>query len=73
MADDIKEIAGPTLTVELMALDATGRPQPTGQIRDADADAVVLALGQDDGQRLPARVPGCRRSGRTARSWSAAT
>ena len=42
----IKEIAGPSLTVEMMELDAHGRPQPTGQFETLEADAVVLALGQ---------------------------
>jgi NADPH-dependent glutamate synthase beta subunit-like oxidoreductase len=43
----IKEIVGPTLTVERMALDDKGRPQPTGELDTLQADAVVLALGQD--------------------------
>ncbi len=42
----IKEIAGPALTVEEMALDADGRPQPTGRFETLSADAIVLALGQ---------------------------
>jgi formate dehydrogenase beta subunit len=42
----IKEIAGPSLTVEIMELDADGRPQPTGRMEMLEADAVVLALGQ---------------------------
>jgi NADPH-dependent glutamate synthase beta subunit-like oxidoreductase len=42
----IKEIAGPTLTVEVMELDEQGRPQPTGRFEILSADSVVLALGQ---------------------------
>ncbi|MFH1340629.1 MAG: NAD(P)-binding protein [Pseudomonadota bacterium] len=42
----IKEIAGPSLTVEVMELGSDGRPQPTGQFETLEADAVVLALGQ---------------------------
>ena len=42
----IKEIVGPSLTVEIMELDANGRPRPTGQFEKLEADAVVLALGQ---------------------------
>jgi NADPH-dependent glutamate synthase beta subunit-like oxidoreductase len=42
----IKKISGPSLTVEVMELDANGRPRPTGQIETLEADAVVLALGQ---------------------------
>src|SRR5579875_2197458 len=54
----IKEIAGPTLTVERMTLDATGRPQPTGAIEVLTADAVVLALGQQTDSAFLRRVPG---------------
>ncbi len=42
----IREIVGPTLTVERMTLDANGRPQPTGEFDTLQADSVVLALGQ---------------------------
>lgn len=34
------------LELEIMALDADGRPQPTGKFETLQADAVVLALGQ---------------------------
>jgi formate dehydrogenase beta subunit len=54
----IKEIAGPTLTVEQMRLDAEGRPQPTGEIETLEADAVVLALGQQTDSAFLKRVPG---------------
>jgi NADPH-dependent glutamate synthase beta subunit-like oxidoreductase len=43
----ITEIDGGDLTVEVMELDAHGRPQPTGKFEQLTADAVVLALGQD--------------------------
>jgi NADPH-dependent glutamate synthase beta subunit-like oxidoreductase len=43
----IKEIVGPDLTVEMMELDANGRPRPTGRFETLKADAVVLALGQE--------------------------
>jgi len=43
----IREIVGPSLTVERMTLDEKGRPQPTGELDTLEADAVVLALGQD--------------------------
>ena len=36
-----------TLTVEKMALDAKGFPQPTGEFETLEADSLVLALGQD--------------------------
>ena len=35
------------LVIERMELDATGFPQPTGEIEELEADSVVLALGQD--------------------------
>ncbi len=43
----IKEIIGPELTVESMELDAHGRPRPTGKLETLQADAVILALGQE--------------------------
>lgn len=54
----IKEIAGPSLTVEVMALDADGRPQPTGQVETLEADAVVLALGQQSDSGFLRKIPG---------------
>jgi len=54
----IKEIAGSDLTVEMMALDAFGRPQPTGQFETLSADAVVLALGQTTDSGFLRTVPG---------------
>ena len=53
----IREIVGPNLTVEVMALDANGRPQPTGQYETLEADAIVLALGQETDSRFLRRVP----------------
>ena len=44
----IKSVAGEaTLTVEKMALDEKGFPQPTGETETLEADSLVLALGQD--------------------------
>ena len=54
----IKEIVGPTLTVERMTLDDKGRPQPTGELETLEADAVVLALGQDSDSDFLRSVPG---------------
>ncbi len=54
----IKEIVGPELTVEMMELDANGRPQPTGRFETLKADAIVLALGQDTDSSFLRRVPG---------------
>lgn len=53
----IKEIAGPALTVEVMELDEQGRPRPTGQLETLEADAVVLALGQQTDSGFLRRIP----------------
>ena len=47
-----------TLTVERMALDASGYPQPTGEVETLESDSLVLALGQDVDLSLLAGVPG---------------
>jgi NADPH-dependent glutamate synthase beta subunit-like oxidoreductase len=54
----IKEIVGADLTVEMMALDATGHPQPTGRFDTLQADSIVLALGQETDSAFLRRVPG---------------
>ena len=46
------------LVIEKMMLDATGFPQPTGEFTELDADAVVLALGQEAELSLLDGVPG---------------
>ena len=46
------------LVVERMELDGTGFPRPTGELEDLDADALVLALGQDTDLSLIQHVPG---------------
>ncbi|HVO88350.1 MAG TPA: NAD(P)-binding protein, partial [Casimicrobiaceae bacterium] len=47
-----------TLTVEKMALDASGFPQPTGEVETLEADSLVLALGQEVDLSLLEGVPG---------------
>jgi NADPH-dependent glutamate synthase beta subunit-like oxidoreductase len=55
----IKNVADEgTLTVEKMALDAKGFPQPTGEFETLEADSLVLALGQDVDLSLLDGVPG---------------
>lgn len=54
----IKEFVGPDLTVERMELDAHGKPQPTGKFETLQADAVLLALGQETDSGFLRRVPG---------------
>jgi 2-oxoacid:acceptor oxidoreductase delta subunit (pyruvate/2-ketoisovalerate family) len=47
-----------TITVEKMALDEKGFPQPTGEFETLEADSLVLALGQDVDLGLLEGVPG---------------
>jgi len=54
----IKQADGASITVEKMALDEKGFPQPTGQTETLAADSVVLALGQDVDLSLLDGVPG---------------
>jgi NADPH-dependent glutamate synthase beta subunit-like oxidoreductase len=54
----IKAFDGPTLEVELMELDETGYPQPTGRFETLTADAVILALGQDAETDFLRQLPG---------------
>jgi NADPH-dependent glutamate synthase beta subunit-like oxidoreductase len=54
----IKEVVGQSLTIEEMELDSDGRPQPTGRLEILQADAVVLALGQQTDSGFLGRVPG---------------
>ncbi|HTY85455.1 MAG TPA: NAD(P)-binding protein [Silvibacterium sp.] len=54
----IKEVVGPDLTVEMMELDANGRPRPTGRFETLKADAIVLALGQETDSGFLRKIPG---------------
>ena len=54
----IKEAGEGSITVEKMALDDKGFPQPTGELETLEADTVVLALGQDVDLSLLDKVPG---------------
>jgi 2-oxoacid:acceptor oxidoreductase delta subunit (pyruvate/2-ketoisovalerate family) len=54
----IKNVEAGSITVEKMALDAKGFPQPTGEFETLEADSVVLALGQDVDLGLLDGVPG---------------
>jgi NADPH-dependent glutamate synthase beta subunit-like oxidoreductase len=53
----IKAIDGTGLTVEKMELDEHGMPQPTGKTETLEADAVVLALGQDADSGFLKKIP----------------
>ncbi|MCM2289155.1 MAG: NAD(P)-binding protein [Sulfuritalea sp.] len=54
----IKQAGDKEITVEKMALDEKGFPQPTGEFETLEADSVVLALGQDVDLGLLNGVPG---------------
>jgi NADPH-dependent glutamate synthase beta subunit-like oxidoreductase len=49
---------GPQLQVEVMELDETGFPQPTGRFETLAADTVILALGQETESAFLRAVPG---------------
>ena len=54
----IKEIDSTTFTVEVMELDDNGRPQPTGRYETLEADALILAVGQETDTNFLTKVPG---------------
>ena len=54
----ITAFEGPELTVEVMELDKTGFPQPTGRLEKLAADTLILAVGQDADTGFLRRVPG---------------
>jgi NADPH-dependent glutamate synthase beta subunit-like oxidoreductase len=54
----IKSFEGPELEVEVMELDESGYPQPTGRYEKLEADTVILALGQDSDTGFLRDVPG---------------
>jgi NADPH-dependent glutamate synthase beta subunit-like oxidoreductase len=54
----IKEIDKSTFKVEIMELDENGRPQPTGEFEELEADSLILALGQDTDTAFLESVPG---------------
>jgi NADPH-dependent glutamate synthase beta subunit-like oxidoreductase len=49
---------GPDLRVEVMELDGSGFPQPTGRFETLAADTVILALGQETDTAFLRAVPG---------------
>ena len=54
----VKRADAGKLVLERMELDDTGFPQPTGELEELEADALVLALGQDADLSLLEGVPG---------------
>lgn len=53
----IKEIDQTNIQVEVMEIDAQGYPQPTGRYETLEADALILALGQDTDSEFLRRIP----------------
>ena len=49
---------GPELQIEVMELDQSGYPQPTGRFETLAADTVILALGQESDTAFLREVPG---------------
>ena len=56
----IKNFEGPDLNVEVMELDDSGFPQPTGRFETLAADSVILALGQETDTAFLRAVPGVK-------------
>src|SRR5450755_2831528 len=54
----IKTFEGPELNVEVMELDDSGFPQPTGRFEQLAVDTVILALGQETDTTFLRTVPG---------------
>ena len=54
----IAAVEGPQLQVEVMELDESGYPQPTGRFETLAADTVILALGQETDTSFLRAVPG---------------
>ncbi len=54
----IKNIEETKFTVEIMEVDEKGRPQPTGRFETLEADALIMALGQDVDTDFMRKMPG---------------
>lgn len=54
----IKNIEETKFTVEVMEVDEKGRPQPTGKFETLEADALIMALGQDVDTSFMHKMPG---------------
>ncbi len=54
----IREIDETTFKVEVMEIDETGRPRPTGRFETLEADSLILALGQNTDTSLMQAIPG---------------
>jgi NADPH-dependent glutamate synthase beta subunit-like oxidoreductase len=53
----ITAFEGPELTVEVMELDESGWPHPTGRLETLAADTIIMAVGQDADTAFLRQVP----------------
>jgi len=53
----IKEMDEGSITIEIMALDDNGVPQPTGRFETLEADTLILAVGQQTDATLLKEIP----------------
>lgn len=53
----IKDIDRNRLKVEIMRIDEKGRPQPTGEFEELQADSLILALGQETDTNFLRNMP----------------
>nr|WP_223293093.1 MULTISPECIES: NAD(P)-binding protein [Shewanella] len=53
----INQIDGNTFTLEKMAINQEGKPQPTGEYETLEADSLILALGQNIDTKLTKAIP----------------
>ena len=56
----IQEVDDQGVKVEIMELDALGRPHGTGRFETLQADTVIMAVGQDPDSNFLRRIPGMR-------------
>jgi len=54
----IRDMDDDTLNIEVMTLDANGKPQPTGVVETLKADSLILALGQNSDSGFLKNLPG---------------
>lgn len=54
----IKEMSEGKITIEVMKINQEGVPEPTGQYETLEADALILALGQDTDTGFLKNIPG---------------
>lgn len=54
----IREMNMGAVKVEIMEIDADGRPQPTGRYENLEVDSIILALGQNADTGFLRRIPG---------------